>query len=469
MVKDNITADADMAARRLQTRSKGLPNAKGVITKSAPRKSKQSSMVRNIRRVMRDLLTGFGPDATLAQLEQRGRTIASKMSPNQKKLLEVDLQELRDAHGAGRIALHSLLFRWIEHLRPQQKRRQGVAAGPEDGRMFGISSADYQNTLQKLSEAELKRLHDAADALWQQDFDAFRRGWEATVNTAPHADSIAQLLALLGCAQRIRTGATEYDSCVIAVCNWDTGMLGRAARAACNNKVAPVAWFLGDCAAVDANLAKYRSAAKISRHCLRRVFTKLKLDKDSFSDNTRARQKLLKEAVREDVPPGVLIFVDARDLPLTSSDWAECKKVSQSLGAVILVSVKSAAHVEPGMSCVGEPAVASGRPRANLRRVQMGLPPVQSEPPQPQAPAAGSHERGMALLRDSRDLILDIIYNSDALQRRQLQAIDRLSREMAMYRSQLTWSEHRMLKTARTMVELGGPYVSDSEEEEDFE
>ena len=140
MVKDNITADADTAARRLQTLSKGVPNAKGVITKSAPRESKQSStvLVRNIRRVMRDLLTGFGPDATLAQLEQRGRTIDHDMSKEQKNLLKEDLQELRDAHEAGVERLHSLLFCWIEQLRPQQKRRKGVAAGPEDGRMFGI-------------------------------------------------------------------------------------------------------------------------------------------------------------------------------------------------------------------------------------------------------------------------------------------------------------------------------------------
>ena len=76
----------------------------------APRKSKQSStvLVRNIRRVMRDLLTGFGLDATLAQLEERGRIIASKMSQDQKKLLEDDLQELRDAHEAGPSTLRSL-------------------------------------------------------------------------------------------------------------------------------------------------------------------------------------------------------------------------------------------------------------------------------------------------------------------------------------------------------------------------
>ena len=97
---------------------------------------------RTIRRVTRLLLRGARDSITFEELEARYLELCrSSLGETEDfaKVLDDDFNELKSAHEKGLPDDHPESFRaqiryLLEQLKPQRKKRSGVAAGPEDNR-----------------------------------------------------------------------------------------------------------------------------------------------------------------------------------------------------------------------------------------------------------------------------------------------------------------------------------------------
>ena len=335
----------------------------------------------------------------------------------------------------------------LDTLRPMRKRRN-VAPAIDGDPMFGTSDAGNQATLRKLEISERERLAGVATAHWQAAGKRFVKGHAASPesNTLGQAASGAELAALLE-----RADAT--GPVVIAVAGWSQETMGIATRI-----VGCGAVTLGDCAEVNAQNGKHRTAACIAQHWLRYVFparirpawTKActaacktpcetaghdPLRRAAYPDKAKAREALADE-LRKQGYGRQLCFVDASALPLTVHDWWEATTISQTCGAVVIVSVSCPGDAPEGVPLLPAPVRQRARPRAAV------------------AGAPGLNADLLGMLRE--------LVREDPMQK-----IQALLSEAQTLQCEPSAAQHRVLKTARTMVEERGDYVSNSEDEDE--
>jgi hypothetical protein len=322
------------------------------------------------RKSMRLLLEPFDVTVTYEQLEQRhielivAHSMITGLTEQVARSLDEDMEELRQCHEQGLPDDNPGSFRaqvrlLFEHLKVQRKRRKGAAAGPEDGRHFGIADEQTLRRLQKEREREEQRMRGAADAMWQKDMDLYRYGLGMRANSCEEARVIEPVLTLMRAKSGVPMGSEREDltgeqqaelaekrrqnPLVVAVTRWTPMLIGRlvglAAQLGCVNSDI----FVGDCAMVDRDNKRYRvsGSLKLSQHCLRRVFPE-RLKQGKYDDNSKARRALCQELQRVGSPP-IVVLVDARQLHLGQCDWDECVAVSKHCNAVVLVSVHSRA------------------------------------------------------------------------------------------------------------------------------
>eukprot|EP01046_Picozoa_sp_COSAG06_P021260 COSAG06_NODE_1590_length_9000_cov_22.237951_3_plen_446_part_00 len=329
---------------------------------------------RTIRRVTRLLLRGARDSITFEELEAHYLKLCRGSlgeTEDFAKVLDDDFKELKSAHEKGLPDNDPRSFRaqiryLLEQLKPQRKKRSGVAAGPEDNRVLGICSTDTKRIMTSLRSKELQRQRVAVDALYKKDKKAALRGYMARANTAGQAEAISFLVARL---KSMRSRTTEIfgnqaNICIIAVHSWGLHMLGRAMRSL-KETLDMDSWFLGDCTVVDRDMRRSRTSLHLSYHCLLRVFRE-RAERGAFSDNTRAREALADEIARTETPPAA-IFVDALEFPLRYYDWAECSKVAE-LHFPIIVRVASRDAVPKGIPVLPAPAQGAA-PRANITAI----------------------------------------------------------------------------------------------------
>eukprot|EP01046_Picozoa_sp_COSAG06_P063996 COSAG06_NODE_15096_length_1097_cov_2.724449_1_plen_326_part_01 len=279
----------------------------GVVVAARPgRKPGASAYTKAVRRATKQLLAGVNTETvSFVALEQRHIELvlihgAMHETSDFARALDDDIAELRRRHEADLPATDPGSFRaevlyMADCLRPQRKRRVGVAAGPDDDRVLGICTEETKRVMYKIRSAELRRLAAAADALWRRDAKLVLEGYSSGANSTGQAAALESLLRTVS-ALRGRSTATfgpQAEVCVVAVC-FGLRMLGRAA-AALERVHKTDMWFLGDCCVVDRDLAKYRVSTRIAYHCLRRVFPRRLDGGAQFNDNTRAREVLVKE------------------------------------------------------------------------------------------------------------------------------------------------------------------------------
>ena len=247
---------------------------------------------RTIRRVTRLLLRGARDSITFEELEARHLELCRGSlgeTEDFAKVLDDDFKELKSAHEKGLPDNDPRSFRaqiryLLEQLKPQRKKRSGVAAGPEDNRVLGICSTDTKRIMTSLRSKELQRQRAAVDALYTKDKNEVKRGYMARANTAGQAEAISFLVARL---KSMRSRTTEIfgnqaNICIIAVHNWGLHMLGRAMRSL-KETLDMDSWFLGDCTVVDRDMRRSRTSLRLSYHCLLRVFRE-RAERGAFSE-----------------------------------------------------------------------------------------------------------------------------------------------------------------------------------------
>jgi hypothetical protein len=318
-------------------------------------------------------------------------------------------------------------------------------AGPDDGRMYGTSDAGYQAKLSHLTDAEIKANTAATAAHYAAEVKLFMDGANARVGTGEQVECTAELLWLVK-QQRPQQG-------VIAVDRWSAGMMGRAAKAV-NDDLDYGVVFLGDCAKVS-NLdgAKSRTSACIAQHWLQYDFPE-RMQRGEYNDKKKARA-----ALKEELQEGAryLCFVDATELKLTRYDWEEAQKVSSECNTVVVVSVGCEADVPDGVMCLAPPAESTARPRAHLRARQVAAKSALTE-----------------LQRQLYEDIKKILANPeddclDNIRKRKLDDFSALVSELGKHEHKLNPEQVHRLKKARTVIEEGGAYVSDTESEDESE
>jgi len=323
-------------------------------------------------------------------------------------------------------------------------RRQ---AGPDDGRMYGMSDPGYQETLRRLTDEEIKANTAATAAHRAAAVKLFMSGVGARVSTDEQKACTAELRFLL-INQQQQQG-------VIAVHGWSAGMMGRAAKAV-NDDLRYGVMFLGDCANVsNLDRAKSRTSACIAQHWLQYDFPK-RMQHGEYNDKKKARA-VLKQELQEGAR--YLCFVDATELKLTRYDWEEAQKVSAECDAVVVVSVGCEADVPDGVLCLAPPAESTARPRAHLRaHLRTRQVAAKSAPTELQRQL---YEDIKKILANPEDDCLDNI------RKRKLGDLSALVSELGEHEHKLNPEQRQRLKKARTVIEAGGPYVSDTESEEE--
>jgi hypothetical protein len=319
-------------------------------------------------------------------------------------------------------------------------------AGPDDGRMYGTSDPGYQKTLRRLTDEEIKANTAATAAHYAAAVKLFMNGVKARVSTDEQKACTAELLWLVKQQQQ--------QQGVIAVHGWSPGMMGRAAKAA-NDDLGYGVVFLGDCAKVS-NLdgAKSRTSACIAQHWLQHGFPE-RMRRGDYNDKKKARAALKQELQGA----RYLCFVDATELKLTRYDWEEAQKVSAECATVVVVSVGCKADVPDGVPCLAPPAGSTARPRAHLRGMQVAAaarpPPLTEVQPQ-----IYTSIKKLIHPEDGRE---DPFW--EELRKRKLKDLSALVGKLEKHEPKLNPEQMQRLKKARTVIEEGGAYVSDTESE----
>ena len=337
-------------------------------------------------------------------------------------------------------------------------RRKNARERPDDGRMYGMSDAGYQGKLKLLTKRQ-RALNDQVNAdRRKNDAALFVQGTEATDNTTSQAACCKELLFLIQHHPRVK-GDKKPLPIVIAVEQWSAGMMGRAAKAV-NETLGYGAVYLGDCAeVVDLKLSRGRpdgASANIAQHWLRYEFPE-RMERGEYKDKQNARAALAQENSRANLGRQ-LCFVNATEVGLKNHDWLEVQHISLQCDAVMVVAVKCQAEALVKVPFLCAPEESTARPRANLNKLQR------------------QQEGGRRLLERERKTILDIINDPVWQDKTRLRKLDRMRELVDQLEgirrknpAELSEGQHEMLQTARKVLEEGGPYVSDSEEDVDQE
>lgn len=339
-------------------------------------------------------------------------------------------------------------------------RRQ---AGPDDGRMYGTSDAGYQGQLRRLTNAQ-EASNKQVDMERYKSMEAlFTEGTEATENSAEQAACIKELCWL------IKKGHTT-----IAVQQWSEQMMGRAAMAA--NQVHEYgAVYVGDCAQVadlHLNRGRPQGSAYIAQHWLRCQFHE-RSQQGSYADKGHAR-KVLAQEIRQGGWGRMLCFLDAATLRFQDYDWAEAKHIASACDAIVIVSVKCRDEAPTDVPYLAAPEEQLARPRKHLKRALAEV--VQNEQSQSAEPEeAPKPKRQLTPLEHE---VVETLSDPAAMHRitkprrqEQLVTMRRLLDDLEYrgrysgVRRQLPPRAKELLRVGRAMLEEGGDYVSDSEEE----
>ena len=346
-------------------------------------------------------------------------------------------------------------------------RRQ---AGPDDGRMYGMSDPGYQGRLRGLTERQEASNKQVDMERYKSREALFTKGIEATENTAEQAACISELVWL------IKQGRTT-----IAVQQWSEQMMGRAAMAV-NQVHGYAAVYVGDCAQVadlHLNRGRPQGSAYIAQHWLRCQFPE-RSQQGSYKDKAHAR-KVLAEEIRQNGWGRTLCFLDAATLRFQDYDWAEAKHVASACDAIVIVSVKCRAEAPTDVPYLAAPEEQIARPRKHLKRALAEV--VQNEqsqsakPVEPTEPEeAPKPKRQLTPLE--RDVV-EILSDPAAMRRitkprrqEQLVTLRRMLDDLEYcgrysgVRRQLPPQARELLRKGRAILEEGGDYVSDSEEDE---
>jgi hypothetical protein len=332
-------------------------------------------------------------------------------------------------------------------------------AGPDDGRMYGTSDAGYQAKLGRLTDEEVKANEAATAAHREFTAKLFMGGVEARSGTSEQVACTAELVWVITKHPRLTDGDTELPM-VIAVHGWSAGMMGRAGKVV-NDQLSYGVAFLGDCAQVNnLNGTKSRTSASIAHHLLQYEFPE-RLQQGKYDHKKKARAALKEELQGE----RYLCFVDATELQLSRYDWEEAEKVSVECDAIVVVSVGSKADAPRGIPCLDAPADSTARPRAHLRAyMQSAAVAVVKSRPKPPPLTAVQQEIYKALK--------EMLQDDEAWENCRKRKFDRLvtlTSEFGKYEHQLAPENTQKLKEARTIIEEGGAYVSDTESEDEKE
>ena len=147
--------------------------------------------------------------------------------------------------------------------------------------------------------------------------------------------------------------------------------------------------------------------------------------------------------------------MDATELKLTRYDWEEAQKVSAECATVVVVSVGCKADVPDGVPCLAPPAGSTARPRAHLRARQV-------------AAKSALTELQRQLCEDIKKILANPEDDClDNIRKRKLDDFSALVSELGKHEHKLNPEQRQRLKKARTVIEEGGPYVSDTESEDE--
>ena len=401
---------------------------------------------RAVRRATVRLMHAFSASVTFEQLERRYLVLKGDKGRGEPDgfgtALDQDFKDLRARHMSGLGDDDPGSFRTqvrylLDQLRPQQKKRKGVAAGPDDNRMRGISDARYQCKLSTLA-AEQCAANARLDAARYESLAArFVTGTEATVNNSEQAACIAELLWLIG------TGGPT----TIAVQQWSESMMGRAAMAV-NKELQFGAEYVGDCTQV-VNLQLKRGrpqgSAYIAQRWLRQKFPE-RSRQGAYDDKAYARKVLAQEIQRKGLGR-LLCFLDAATLRFEACDWNEAKLVAITCNAIVIISVECEGDVPTGVPCIGAPVESTDRPRAHVRELQDAAKSSPAELPRQ---------------------LYELMHSEEFCERERKRKLDVLAARVGeLEKRELTPEQMQRLRGARAVLQEGGAYVSDSEASDD--
>ena len=342
-------------------------------------------------------------------------------------------------------------------------RRQ---AGNDDGRMYGMSDAGYQSTLRKLTAAQKASNEQASAAQYKSAEQRFMDGTDAAL-TPGQRICAAQLRPLVAPGQEPK---------VVAVVEWSEHTMGRVARAIWN-KHGYGAVYVGDCAQViDLQMSRGRKgSAHIAREMLRQQFPE-RSRQHAYNDKARARI-VLNQEIQAAGNGRQLCFLDAATVPFQDCDWLEAARIATACDAILIVSVKSVAHAPDGVPVLPAPQEQTARPRENIKRVlaesvqpePVQPEPVQPEPVQPKRQLTPLCHEILAILNDPvamRRITEPHRLAALSTLRHKLDELEYCGRYSGV-RRQLPPQAKELVRVGRAMLEEGGDYVSDTEDEDE--
>ena len=336
-------------------------------------------------------------------------------------------------------------------------RRQ---AGNDDGRMYGMSDAGYQSTLRKLTVAQKASNEQASAAQYKSAEQRFMDGTDAAL-TPGQRICAAQLRPLVAPGQEPK---------VVAVVEWSEHTMGRVARAIWS-EYGYGAVYVGDCAQViDLQMSRGRKgSAHIAREMLRQQFPE-RSRQHAYNDKAHARM-VLNQEIQAAGNGRQLCFLDAATVPFQDCDWLEAAHIATACDAILIVSVKSVAHAPDGAPVLPAPQEQTARPRENIKRVlaeSVQPEPVQPEPVQPKRQLTPLCHEILAILNDPvamRRITEPHRLAALSTLRHKLDELEYCGRYSGV-RRQLPPQARELLRKGRAILEEGGDYVSDSEEDE---